>query len=68
MSDETRDESFMVVGALRAAHAMLQTSGGPRSPAAREAWHEAIRLCNKALLKEWEYAASQANPHSESKT
>jgi hypothetical protein len=55
---EKRDEAFMVVGALRAAHSTLQISGGPKDPAAREAWHEAMRFCNKAVLREWEYAAS----------
>jgi hypothetical protein len=64
---ENRDESFMVVGALRAAHSMLQISGGPRCPQAREAWHEAIRFCNKALLREWEYAATVPSDAGESK-
>lgn len=55
MSD--RDEAFMKVGSLRLAHAAL-IAAQAKNTEARDALSEAIRFCNKAVLREWEYAST----------
>ena len=61
--NKDRDEAFMKVGSLRLAHSAL-VAAQAESPAAKEALGEAIRFANKAVLREWEYAESQANPEA----
>ena len=58
MSD--RDEAFMKVGSLRLAHAALIAAQADSSEG-REALNEAIRFCNKAVLREWEHASTAQN-------
>jgi len=56
MTGDNRDEAFMKVGSLRLAHSAL-IAAQAESKEGRDALDEAIRFCNKAVLREWEHAS-----------